>query len=362
MKEFKEYLSRQEFHDIFTTKESEGKEVVHQALDKFLTENNLLKPFTNHETHRTNIGYYWESYLSGKIEDYQKKRLFSAIIDKYAFGKYALYYEQNEEKAYNLLNEKINQGNFEPFELIDTLYDYESGEEFMLLINNWTPSLVNLIPGETYHENSFELAQPEPIQKVIEAQIEFKTGNLIVADWFRIEEFTKTVDTGVRFDANCEKGRIEKAKYYLENFNFIHTSADNDSYLYQKDNTFVFAQYDENFDCPEGYEEKGSVIRDLRALSIIEKEHLIEIVGSQEKVQMFLNGYGSMELSVKPGTYTFTLSSSPNRIKKEFKKLDSAQTKESKKEVSQLLKDKHFQPTLIMQALELKPEKKLKMK
>lgn len=364
MKAFKEYFSLQELKDIIASEDKhETLGPVHQALDKFLTENNLLKPFTNHETHRTNFGYDWDNYLSGKIEDYQKERLMADIIDKYMFMR--ILYEEDVEKAYYQLNDKINQGNFQPFDLMDNLYDFESGEDFKLVLKNWEPSLVKFIPGETLFSRSrFELAQPEPIQKVIEAQIEFKTGNLIVADWFKIEEFTKTVDADNNFDVNSEKGRIEQAKYYLEKFNFIHTAAWNSSDLYQKGNTFVFASFDEDFVCPEGYKEKGHVSKELRALSIIEKEHLIDIVGSEEKVAKYLkeNDYGMIKLKVTPGIYTFTMTSGPEFIRREFAHLGSAQNEENQQEISALLEDKHFHPTLIMQALELKPAKKLKMK
>ena len=224
MKEFKEYFSLEQLQILLGSK-NKYDEVgpLHEALDKFLVENKLMKPFTNHKTHKTNFGFYWENYLNNKTEDYQKERVLSDIIDKYLFMR--VFCEEDIEKAYEGLNTKINQGNFQPFDLMDSLYDFESGEDFKLVLKNWEPSLVKFIPGATLQDRArFELAQEEVVQKVIEAQIEFKTGNLIIADWFKIEEFTKKVDDHNEFDVNCEKGRIGQARYYLDKFNFIHTT------------------------------------------------------------------------------------------------------------------------------------------
>lgn len=364
MKEFKEYFSLEELQTLLTS-ENKYDEMgpLHHALDKFLTENNLVKPFSNHNTHRTNFGYYWENYIAGTIEDYQKDRMLGDVIDKFVFMR--IFYEKDVQKAYDKINEKINQGNFQPFDLGDIFYDFESGENFKMAIKNWEMSLVKYIPGETLTSPArFELAKEEPIQKVLEGQIEFSTGNLIVADWFKIKEFTEAVDKDNHFDVNCEKGRIDQAKYYLDKFNFIHTATWNSSDLYQKGDTFVFTSFDEYFECPEGYKEKGHVDKELRALSIIQKEHLMELVGSEQKVNDYLEKepYGVLQLKVTPGTYTFTMASAPEFIRKEYANLDSAQTEENRLEISQLLDNKHFKPVLVMQALQLTPKKKLKVK
>lgn len=364
MKEFKEYFSLQELQTLLNSENKyDEMEPLYHALDKFLTENNLVKPFTNHNTHRTNFGFYWENYIAGTIEDYQKNRMLGDVIDKFVFMR--IFYEEDVHKAYEKLNDKINQGNFQPFDLGDMFYDFESGENFKLAVKNWQPSLVKYIPGETLTSpGRFELAKEELVQKVIEGQIEFKTGNLIVADWFKIKEFTDTVDKDNNFDVNCEKGRIEQAQYYLDKFNFIHTATWNSSDLYQKGDTFVFTSFDEDFECPKGYLEKGHVDKELRALSIIEKEHLVEIVGSPKKVDEYLNKkpYGVLELKVTPGTYTFTMASAPEFIRREYNNLESAQTEENRAEISCLLENKHFKPVLLMQGLELSPKKKLKVK
>lgn len=364
MKKFEDYLSFEEFETIMKSEKNDEDLIpLHEALDKFLVDNQLVKPFTNHQTHRTNFGFYWQNYCEGKAEDYQKERVLDGIINKYLFMR--IFYEEDIKKAYENLNNKINQGNFQPFDLMDSLYDFESGEDFKLVLKNWVPSLVKFIPGATLQDRArFELAKEEPIQKVIEAQIEFKTGHLIVADWFKIDEFTQLVDKDNNFSVNSEKGRIEQAQYYLEKFNFIHTSAWNSSDLYQKDNTFIFVSFDEDFEAPKGYKDMGHVDKELRALSIIEKEHLISLVGSEEKVNQYLKEYSGdiIELNVEPGIYNFTLSSAPELIKKEMPKLNTWQSTEHQDDIEKLLKNKHFNPILIMQGLELEPKKQLKMK
>lgn len=364
MKSFNEYFSLDDYRKIY------GQEIkdmsldeVYKALDLFLTENKILKPFTNHKTHRTNFGYSFDNYLNNNYKEYEKKRVLEGIIDKticsLTFSKKTL------EESYNSLIEKVNSGNFSPFELVGELYDFESGERFNFSMKNWEPTLVIYIPGENWTDRGrFEVAQEEVIEKVLEKQIEFKTGNLIVADWFKFKEFNDLVDQNNKFDINSEKGRIEQAEFYLNNFNFIHSTAWNSSEVYQDGDTFLFIQSNDELNLPSSYKNKGYVHKELRAISIIEKEQLIDLIGDEQIVNKYLESSKNeyVKLKVKPGTYTFTLSSGPEFIKESFPNLESSQNDENKEKITQLMKDENFKPTLILQALSLKPTKKNKMR
>lgn len=369
MKNFEEYFSFEKFNTIITN-QCDDTVPFFNALDQFLRENNLLKPFTNSETHRTNFGFYLNKYIQNQeLETYEKKRLLEGLLHKTLF--FTAY--RNEKNIDNLealtssykeFVEKIDNGNFHPFDVTDDLYDFESGERFNMKLEKWEPTLLIYTPGASFKDRgSFDVAPEEKVQKVVEKQIEFNTGNIIIADWFKIKKFTDLVDKDNHFDVNSEKGRIEQAKYYLEKFNFIFTTSWSSSDVYKNGDTYILANAYGDFNMPSSYKNKGHVDKELRAISIIEKETLIEMVG-EDKVNAYLEEYthSIVELKVKPGIYSFILSSSPNLIKEEYQNLESSQTDENKQEISNLIQNKDFQPNFIMQGLSLKPTKKPKMR
>lgn len=364
MKQFQEYFSIDNYKEIYGQRIKDiNTDKVYEALDLFFRENGILKPFTNHKTRKTNFGHALTNYLDNNFKEYEKKRVLEGFLNNSIYSLATS--NKSLDETYNILVDLVNKGNFHPFDLSGDIYDFESGERFYMSVTNWEPTLVTYIPGKKLTDRGrFEVASEESIDKVIERQIEFKTGNLIVADWIKIKEFTDLVDATNKFDINSEKGRIEQAQFYLDNFNFIHSTAWSSSDIYQDGDTFVFVQPNDELNLPSSYKHKGHVYKELRAISIIEKEQLIKLIGNEEIVNKYLNDSTNdyVKLKVKPGVYSFTLSSGPEFIKESFKNLNSSQHDENKDKINNLLKDENFKPNLILQSLSLKPSKKLKVK
>lgn len=364
IKQFQQYFSYADFQNVLGQDIQElNTDRFYEAVDLFLQENKILKSFTNHKTRRTNFGYALNQYLNHDCQQHQKENVLEGFLNKsiisIALSKKTL------DENYNTLIEKVNNGNFTPFELVGDIYDFNSGKTFNLSLKNWEPTLMLYIPGEKWTDRGrFEVAPEEHIDKVIERQIEFKTGNLIVADWFKIKEFNDLVDSNNQFEINSEKGRIEQSEFYLNNFNFIHSTAWHSSEIYQDQDTFVFINTNEELNLPPTYKNKGYVNKELRAISIIELEHLIDLIGSKEIVNKYLeeskNYY--VRLNVNPGTYTFTLSSDPHLIKESYGDINSCQNEENQEKIKELLQIKNFTPTLILQALSAKPSQQLKLR
>lgn len=363
MKPFNHYFSLQKFQKLYESKPINFDDLF-LALDNFFGDNNLLKPFTNHDTHRTNFGYYWEKYLNKNIEDYEKKHLFDNIIAKTIFyGKINLQNSDDIEKSYMKLINKVNSGNFNAFDLSDEFYDFESGKNFNIEIQNWEPTLFE--SKIVNNEIVLEIAKPEPIQKLLNLSIEFKTSELIIADWFKIKEFTQLVDKNInKFDINSSKGRMELSQYYLDNFNFIYTTSWNDSTVFKHKDTFIFARDTDFFEFPKEYKNKGKVDKELRALCIIEKQHLINLLDNPKLVDDYLAEYDSsiVKLKIKPGIYNFTISSDPNLLKENFEELDLFNNFEENEKIIEFIKDPYFQPTLFLQKAQPKLQNFFKMR
>jgi hypothetical protein len=154
---------------------------------------------------------------------------------------------------------------------------------------------------------------------VQEVVIELKTGNLLVADWFRLDEFTKTVDTQF-FDLNSGEGREAQARYYAEQFGFVSVSVGNSSpRVFQAGNLVVVGhhkKYDEEDDwyedlpAPAPFNVVTEICTDLWAATLVEYERLIEVVAQKRPsdarsvVDEFLGGsFVEPDLKVDPGIY-----------------------------------------------------------
>lgn len=358
MKQFQEYFSQAQFEDYIAADYKDTDLVLAKALHSFLQDNQLVKPFLNHNTHVTNFGYSWEKYLNNNLEEQEIHRLMHSIIEKFVFG--TKYDKKTTEEHYTKITDSINAGNLLYFFLPEA-YDFESGETFRLLFKNWQPCLLKYVPGEDWKSGQHIIAPEEPIQKLMEKQIEFKTGNLLIADWFKIASFNKAVDGNEsgfsKIDINCEKGRIEQSLHYLENFNFISNTSYAGATIYKKGDKYLFLNEIEDLNLPEGYKNKGYVSQEFRALCIIEKEQLESIVG-KEVVEEYLKENDSViSLKVNPGIYSFTLSSRPHYLKKNWKEFVSSEPPESLEDITELMEDKNFSPILILQSSRLTPKK-----
>jgi hypothetical protein len=361
MKPFQEYFSLEDFQKIYSDEDNIEFSTLYSALDKFLKENNLIKPFKNHMHHKTNFGNYWNKYINNNIENWEKEKIFQGIIDKFMF--YLIYDKQELNVAYQKLTDAINQSNIKYFQLPE-LYDFTSGKTFSLKFSDWQPVLMSFKPDPNHgFKGTFEVAEDTPVQKIIECEIEFTTNKLIIADWFKIKEFTELVDKDNTFDINSEKGRLEQCQHYLDKFSFIHTTSWNNSYIYQNNDNFIIVEQSDNLNLGP-YIQKGYIEKELRAVSIIEKSQLIELVGNEEIVEKYLSQYKDSitELKIQPGTYKFTLSSSPELIKSEFKNLFINQDEDTKEELLKLFDNPKVEPIFVMQKITPKLKNNIKLK
>lgn len=161
---------------------------------------------------------------------------------------------------------------------------------------------------------------PAPGESVQETVITLKTGNLLVADWFRLDEFTKSVEPAKRFSLNSLSGRDAKTKFLAEHSAVISVCVDNTCpAVLQADNQVVVGYYDTDTEDgvvthPEGYRYIGNVCTDLWAATFVEYETLVEIVArtqplrAKEMVDAYIEehqggSYGLHRMTVQPGEY-----------------------------------------------------------
>lgn len=353
MKHFKEYYKIEDYLKDVEKIETNKGFLISKALYSYLLENKVGKPFTNHETHVTNFGFLWENFLAKPTKN---EELFNTLTFKSILS--SIYDNKSVEERYENLTERLANGNIPYFHLCDA-YDFESGVTFSIQFKNWEPSLLKFIPNpENWKLSKHVLAEPEPITKYVEKQVEFKTGNLLVADWFRIEKFNELVDNGnnSKFDVNSSKGRMNQALYYFDNFNFISNPSMANSTVYKSGSDYIFSYSRDNITMPASYQELASISKAYRALTIVEKEHLEELVGKNVVAQYLETGDAQI-IKVAPGTYTFAISENPLEIVKNWKEKSITEiNSEENKELNKLMNNKNFEPVLILRGVNMQLE------
>lgn len=216
----------------------------------------------------------------------------------------------DKAEAYNKAMNRMNTGTFDYFEW-DSETCQETGKLLRLAFENWAPA-------GCYFNGSImvptEQLAPATLQ---EAEVTFKTGNLLIADWFRIKEFTELVnkrDISVESREGCEA----LAKHLAEAFNLVRVYVGNTCpSIYQDGNRLVIGSLndDEGQAVSEQLQFVGHVCTDLWAASIIEYDNLVALVAqsmpdaAREMVDAYIEenlsqgSYGLNRVAVEPGTY-----------------------------------------------------------
>jgi hypothetical protein len=136
-------------------------------------------------------------------------------------------------------------------------------------------------------------------------KIEFKTSELIIKDWIRIDEFLDQV--GPSRSLERYNGLLESTEEAAKHgFVRVHVG-DADPTIHRKGDDFSFGLTNEK----KEYENIGSVYVGVWAVTIIEKQKLIDIIANQvgqEKAEIIVKDYlannSHTTATVEPGTYT----------------------------------------------------------
>lgn len=266
----------------------------------------------------------WESLIENKLTNHQEEKIgkyFKGVLDftviPFVYGKDPA---ENIEKHYQKLINKINNGIFENNELIVESQCLNCGKSINVVGKNWNLDLVDI----DYKNNQITALKDCLEDKLYEVKVEFKTGELLIADWFRIKEFTKKVKYNPDYtnvSINFALGRLKSTQHAAElGFVTVHVGNTCPNIL-QKDEDFIFGHFEYDHNESEEpakideYQEKGMVCTDLWNVTVIDKYRLIEIVSDStgtEKAQEIVEEYikeniDNMDIvHVQPGEYTIT--------------------------------------------------------
>lgn len=209
-------------------------------------------------------------------------------------------------ERYEALLKRVERGTFSRYDLSDGDPCFRTGRRLHVHFENWQGSL--FVSDSNYNRVPAPALPPEGVQS---ATLEVRGNELLAADWFRIEEFTKEVDLGLEGERlTYAWGRENITRHYAK-LGFVSVPLGNCSpQLLQKDDLLVVGRVDDEMD--NAYDDLGSVCTDLWAVTLIEKSRLIDIVArtlpralAAAKVENYLQNEARdiTRIEVTPGTY-----------------------------------------------------------
>jgi hypothetical protein len=152
--------------------------------------------------------------------------------------------------------------------------------------------------------------------------VTFRSGELLLADWFRVEQFTAATKKLDHFDIDTERGRALCTGAYAEQFSMVHVFVGNTSpRAYLGADGVIVGEWVGDDPDPVNVRNLGSVPTDLRWVSLIERAQLVAVVAGalgQEQAEQLVAEYLARspdvkQIAVEPGEYHLYFH--PNRVR-----------------------------------------------
>lgn len=226
------------------------------------------------------------------------------------------------DAAYEKLIRRINQGDFSPH-FVEAQDCWETGQRIHVKIDGWRCQAGLLTRDPETRRTSFVPAPPPEPNVVKELDVDFPSGRVLVADWFRLEEFTRAVNArGLDFNINSRVGKEQQTEFYASQHGFVSVFVGNSMpEIFAKGDTLAIGLWNEEGNLDKGLPPtkpampgKGKICTDLWWATLIDREHLIDLVAeggdrdaAAAKVDAYVaehkGYYGVTEVKMPPGTY-----------------------------------------------------------
>lgn len=228
--------------------------------------------------------------------------------------------------AYDKFTDRMTRGEIRWWHSMAEEYCHVSGEEYRIDIRGW-----QVVFGTLPEDRGDELVPMRPLARkdTVELEVELATGELLVADWFRLDEFTKAVDDGKDEDINSVLGRERATERYLRDHGFVSVFVGNSMpQVALVDGCVVIGECDDDDPAACGLDLRGRVSTELWWATVIERQRLVDIVAgevgadqAERKVAAYLkaNRHDCLSLKVPPGTYRLHFSGAHREFAAEFR-------------------------------------------
>lgn len=300
-------------------------------------ENGEMKPFCNAEGYESNFLRAWNNVVQ-RNERYQHDQpqcwniIARAFNGMNTFNGLLWIHAKNENHTeiddlskYEKIINEVNLGTFRWSQCDMRQQCFKTGESLLVKFDNWEGTLGNL-EGEFGHSVFVAVEPSTQIDEVQHQKVVLKTGNILVADWFRIEAFTEEIEKLGDFNIGSEYGCKLCTKTHAKELNIVHVCVGNTSpELFYGDDGFVAASYSEDDTSPKNFRSLGNICTDLWWATMIERENLVSMIAktkgqvdAERMVAEYLAENDVTEISVPPGEYHLYYDSDNRRFDKLF--------------------------------------------
>lgn len=190
------------------------------------------------------------------------------------------------EAAHEKVVSAIETGTLPPF-ICHELYSFENGERYKMDVEAWAPRLGRWAPRPKGFIPLTEDAQSEKLEHLA---VTFPTGELWVADWIRIPEFTEISKTWEgAADINSSGGRNQLTKNYAEHgLLSVYVGSGNKALVRQGDRLIVGDVDGDSADRPVGVSLQDIDIA-YRWATMIDRQTLVDTLAQVMPVDEALN-------------------------------------------------------------------------
>lgn len=285
----------------------------------------FLSPVSSKNKHHSDFMNVWDSFLKGESHKYspynQTSYILGGLLEPLVFryvdaviaGKYS------EDRAYDELVAKIDNGTFSGNDFRSDFCNCNYCDKpLKLFANKWH------IETQVLNDYGWEDHQDCEFNDLQEVLIDCPSGHLLVADWYRMGDFSNIVDGITDVESlGRERAIIGAVRSLARELDFIYLPTGNDIYgIYKRDNRLLFGKKLSE-DLLRSHIEVGFVNPEKWCVSIIDRKSLLDAL--ETKV-----GYNAEEyldehiwqdeetawnfIQVEPGTYKFTYYTDCNKF------------------------------------------------
>ena len=303
---------------------------IYDAFTEYYTENfdnidrTKFKPVDNHG-YDIYFAILWNKWIKEKnLKEYEKQRLINCLKNDFADR---LIMTKSLSKDGKFQRKEFLKAS-KMFRADDHMVTCSlTGKRLFSFVRNNEIVLEDFGKGLkiiTPKRNSFK-------NKLYEVEVEFKTGNLLIMDWFRVEDdiFTNLVRKDKDFSINYTKGRVDQINYYAKEFNFVSVNVGNSCPKIFKEDSDIIIGYSET------EEDLGFVCTDLWNASVIDEaqleEHLVSgglaLKKAKSEIKKMKKEWTCNEIKVKAGKYKLYFCGNYDEFNKKFRKNHSLSDK-----------------------------------
>ena len=303
------------------------------AIDSFLSANRQLLQPVDLQNHKLNTAYMWNNYIADKLEAYEKKHLIDKLC---AYTFFMTRQDESIEESYKKFISFLNSGltvlKYRDRYLYSSEYDtcFKTGKSVRFVITSpFKPALFEFKGGEL---GPLSPAADSEIQHIV---IDCPSGELIAADWIRIDQLSeiyKTLPYKEEFSVNHEAGSILSTIRTNETMGLLDISLGNMAVnIYQKNNQLIIGDdynYDEengeSYAKHKGFKKVGDVCTDRWSFTCMDRLKLEQLLSlyvpdAKELIAAYIEENKPTILKVEPGKYNVYFAGNYNDFNQKFK-------------------------------------------